>query len=120
LIQDELESGLAMGADDEAKETCGRADHCDPEGARGRDEDGRGVPQAWDQRGELAKYGGLEISKAKRLKGLDSENARLKKLLADATRPPMLVPQWPNDRWSLDFVADQFIDRAHAHPGRGR
>ena len=26
------------------------------------------------------------------------------------TRTPMLVPQWPNDRWSLDFVADQFID----------
>ena len=23
---------------------------------------------------------------------------------------PMLVPQWTNDRWSLDFVADQFID----------
>jgi hypothetical protein len=22
----------------------------------------------------------------------------------------MLAPQWPNDRWSLDFVADQFID----------
>jgi putative transposase len=22
----------------------------------------------------------------------------------------MLVPQWPNDRWSLDFVADQFLD----------
>jgi putative transposase len=26
------------------------------------------------------------------------------------TRAPMLVPQHPNDRWSLDFVADQFID----------
>jgi putative transposase len=26
------------------------------------------------------------------------------------TRAPMLIPQWPNDRWSLDFVADQFID----------
>jgi putative transposase len=26
------------------------------------------------------------------------------------TRTPMLVPQWPNDRWSLDFAADQFID----------
>jgi putative transposase len=26
------------------------------------------------------------------------------------TRAPMPVPQWPNDRWSLDFVADQFID----------
>src|SRR5262245_55186545 len=22
----------------------------------------------------------------------------------------MLVSQWPNDRWSVDFVADQFID----------
>ena len=26
------------------------------------------------------------------------------------TRAPMLVPQWPSDRWSLDFVSDQFID----------
>ena len=26
------------------------------------------------------------------------------------TRAPMLIPQWPNDRWSLDFVADQLID----------
>src|SRR3977135_4750253 len=31
-----------------------------------------------------AKYGGLEVSGAKRLKGLESGNARLKKLLADA------------------------------------
>ena len=26
------------------------------------------------------------------------------------TRAPMLTPQLPNERWSLDFVADQFID----------
>src|SRR5262245_40829153 len=26
------------------------------------------------------------------------------------TRAPMLVPQAPNERWSLDFVADQFLD----------
>ncbi len=26
------------------------------------------------------------------------------------TRAPMIVPQLPNERWSLDFVADQFID----------
>ena len=26
------------------------------------------------------------------------------------TRAPMLVPQFANDRWSIDFVADQFID----------
>jgi putative transposase len=31
-----------------------------------------------------AKFGGLEVSEAKRLKGLEDENARLKKLLAEA------------------------------------
>jgi putative transposase len=31
-----------------------------------------------------SKYGGLEVSEVKRMKGLESENARLKKLLADA------------------------------------
>jgi len=31
-----------------------------------------------------AKYGGLEVSDAKRLKAMDEENRRLKKLLAEA------------------------------------
>jgi putative transposase len=31
-----------------------------------------------------AKYGGLEVSEAKRLKALEDENARLKKLLAES------------------------------------
>ena len=31
-----------------------------------------------------AKYGGLDVSEAKRLRALEAENARLKKLLADA------------------------------------
>jgi putative transposase len=31
-----------------------------------------------------AKYGGMDVSEAKRLKTLEDENARLKKLLADA------------------------------------
>ena len=30
-----------------------------------------------------AKYGGLEVSEAKRLRGLEAENTKLKKLLAD-------------------------------------
>jgi len=45
------------------------------------------VPQAWDQRGELLQLEGqygTGLSEAKRLKGLESENAKLKKLLADA------------------------------------
>ena len=31
-----------------------------------------------------AKYGGLEVSEARRLRALEDENARLKKLLAEA------------------------------------
>ena len=31
-----------------------------------------------------SKYGGMEVSEAKRLKALEDENVRLKKLLADA------------------------------------
>jgi len=31
-----------------------------------------------------SKFGGMEVSEAKRLKALEGENARLKKLLADA------------------------------------
>jgi hypothetical protein len=34
---------------------------------------------------------------------------------AFGTRVPMLVPQLPNERWSLDFVADQFIDGRRMH-----
>ena len=32
----------------------------------------------------LARTGGMDVSEAKRLKGLEDENARLKRLLADA------------------------------------
>ena len=79
---------LRKGPDDEAQEAYRRADHRHREGAPGRDENGRlcrkhGISEAsfynWK-----AKYGGLEVSEAKRLKGLESENAKLKKLLADA------------------------------------
>ena len=31
-----------------------------------------------------SKYGGLEVSKAQRLRSLEAENAKLKRLLADA------------------------------------
>ena len=47
------------------------------------------MPQARDQLERTfyawkAKYGGLEVSDAKRLRGLEDENAKLKRLLADA------------------------------------
>ena|SRR5215204_3449176 len=99
-----MESGLERGPDDETQEAHGRADHCDPEGARGRGEDGRSVPQARDQRGELfynwkSKYGGLAVSEAKRLKGLENENARLKKLLADAMLDKAALKDLLTKKW---------------------
>ena len=65
----------------------GRADHCDSEGARGRGQDGRAVPQARDQRGDLLQVEG-QVRRAgsiggQRLRALEDENARLKKLLAE-------------------------------------
>jgi hypothetical protein len=44
---------LKKGPDDEATKAFGRADHRDLEGARGRNEDGRPVPEAQDQRRDL-------------------------------------------------------------------
>jgi putative transposase len=48
---------------------------------------GRGLPQARDQRRHVLyvalEYGGLEVSEAKRLKALEEENRKLKKLLAE-------------------------------------
>jgi putative transposase len=66
----------------------GRADHRDLARAGGRCEDRQGLPQARHQRRYAfkweAKYGGLEVSDATQLKGLEDENAKLKKLLAGA------------------------------------
>ena len=43
---------------------------------------GRSVPQAWDYNWRR-KYGGMEVADAKRLKALEAENAKLKKMLAE-------------------------------------
>ena len=51
-------------------------------------EDGRPCPSTRRSEATLytckAKYGGLEVSEAKRLRALEDENGRLKRLLADA------------------------------------
>ena len=46
------------------------------------------MPQAWAQPCDVshklkARYGGMDLSNAKRLKQLEDENAKLKRLLAD-------------------------------------
>ena len=78
------------GRTDEPSTVHGRADRWCPGGARGRGEDAdlaskHGVSEAtlynWK-----AKYGGMDVSEAKRLKQLEDENAKLKKLLSMAPR----------------------------------
>lgn len=46
-----------------------------------------------------AKYGGLDVSEARRLRGLEAENARLKKLLADAMLDNAMLKEIASKKW---------------------
>ena len=46
-----------------------------------------------------AKFGWLEVSEAKRLKGLEDENGRLKKLLADAMLDNAALKDLLSKKW---------------------
>ena len=62
--------------------------HCGAAGVGGEAFDRRGLPQARDQHGDVLRLEGqvrrMDVSEAKRLKQLEDENAKLKRLLADA------------------------------------
>ena len=54
-----------------------------------------------------SRYGGMEVSDAKRLKGLEEENARLKRLLAEqmldvSTLREMLAKNLSRQNWLFD------------------
>ena len=46
-----------------------------------------------------AKYGGLEVSEAKRLKALEDENSKLKKLLAEAMLDNAMLKDIASKKW---------------------
>ncbi len=46
-----------------------------------------------------AKYGGLDVSEARRLWALEAENARLKKLLADAMLDNAMLKEIASKKW---------------------
>ena len=46
-----------------------------------------------------AKYGGLEVSDARRLKALEDENAKLKKLLAEAMLDNAVLKDLNSKKW---------------------
>jgi putative transposase len=45
------------------------------------------------------KFGGMEVSEAKRLKALEDENARLKKLLAEAMLDNAVLKDLTSKKW---------------------
>jgi putative transposase len=47
-----------------------------------------------------AKYGGLEVSEAKRLRSLEEENAKLKRLLADTMLDNAALKDLLSKKWS--------------------
>ena len=46
-----------------------------------------------------AKYGGLDVSDARRLKALEDENARLKKLVADLSLDNLMLKDVAAKKW---------------------
>ena len=46
-----------------------------------------------------AKYGGLEVSEARRLRALEEENGRLKKLLAEAMLDNVVLKDLATKKW---------------------
>jgi len=46
-----------------------------------------------------AKYGGLDVSDARRLKTLEAENAKLKRLLADAMLDNVMLKDIASKKW---------------------
>lgn len=46
-----------------------------------------------------AKYGGLDVSEARKLKALEEENARLKKLLAEAMLDNAMLKDIASKKW---------------------
>jgi len=46
-----------------------------------------------------AKYGGMEVSEARKLKGLEDENRKLKKLLAEAMLDNAMLKELNSKKW---------------------
>ena len=98
-----LESGLQEGRTYEAQQVHRRTDHRGFAGARGRGEDSGSVPQARHAEATLynwkAKFGGMDVSEAKRLRALEEENRKLKKLLAESMLDQAALKELLSKKW---------------------
>ena len=120
-----LNSTTCEGDGHETEPVHGRADHRDFAGTRGRTRTAdvcrkHGVSSATFYKWK-AKYGGLEVSDAKRLKALEEENAKLKRLLAEAmldNAMPLLrgdPRRWPSRR-PCPHLRGEIPARTDPHP----
>ena len=91
------------GTDDEANDTKRRADHRDLAGAEAgakcadlcrKHGMSEGTFYAWK-----AKYSGMTVSEAKRLKALEDENAKLKRLLAEQMLDMAAMKELLSKKW---------------------
>ena len=61
------------------------------------------MPQAWVSSPTFykwkAKFGGLDVSEARRLKALEDENAKLKRMLADAMLDNVALKDLLGKKW---------------------
>jgi len=90
--------------DDEEIAVHGRADHRDPAGAGGRRAKTADVCRKHGISGATfykwkSKYGGLDVSEARRLKVLEDENAKLKRLLAEAMLDNTMLKDIASKKW---------------------
>jgi len=85
------------------EEIYGRTDHWLPAGSRIGLTGGRAVPAARFLRGQhylwRSKFGGMSVSDAKRLKELEAENGRLKRLLAEALLENEVTKEALRKKW---------------------
>jgi Transposase len=75
------------------------ADHRHPQGPRSGRQGVECDPPTWSFYRWKSKFGGMEVSEAKRLKEVEAENARLKKLLAEAELDKAMLKDVLSKKW---------------------
>jgi hypothetical protein len=87
--------------DDEAIEVYRRANYWGVEGGGGGCQDGRSGTACRKRRATTGgpKYGGLEVSEARRLRELENENSRLKRLLSDTMLDNVALKDLLTKKW---------------------